>query len=575
MRKLYTMLTAALVAAGLGATAAPAHPTLATAKANSQKTERAQRLTRSAAQAKGLDVTPLKAKKSAARHIAAPEDVYFMTDQPEGDLKVYTKRGLSYVYNWLFGLMLQSADGSITEIVTADDGSVYMNNPIAGLPSQAWVKGKVEGDKYIFELPAQVAHEEYDYGDGEVEVYDDYCVKLEYQEDEDGGWYYPCEDQTFTFTLQADGSLLPESSELMLGDCMWLDDEDGNFSYSWQGTGDFVESLVPLTDKLLEVPATAQFENWYLLAGGGVREMPVAIDGNNVYLKNVYTEEDTAESAIVGTISEDGKTVTFKSGQYLGEWWEYMTVLYFDGVKVVQEYDPDYDEYYDTYEFLPELTFAYDAEKKTLKSENAWVISTSPTSISYYEDVVEPIIKWQNPDFTVTALPDPVIDYFYDAMPEYGYCAEVYFDFPRYDADNNVLPADKLFWNLILDNEVFEFFPDEYTDLTEPMTDVPYGFSSDYEFSAAGSQHGCYVYPEGFESLGVRTGYKDGDKVIYSNIAWVEGYAAIKGIEAGNAVSSKYYDLNGIEVSRPANGIFVRRSVMENGQVVTSKVIKR
>ena len=53
--------------------------------------------------------------------------------------------------------------------------------------------------------------------------------------------------------------------------------------------------------------------------------------------------------------------------------------------------------------------------------------------------------------------------------------------------------------------------------------------------------------------------------------------SAVKGIEAdkGEVVAVEYYNLNGVRLAEPAQGISIRRIVFANGSAETDKVIKK
>ena len=53
--------------------------------------------------------------------------------------------------------------------------------------------------------------------------------------------------------------------------------------------------------------------------------------------------------------------------------------------------------------------------------------------------------------------------------------------------------------------------------------------------------------------------------------------SAVKGIEAdkGEVVAVEYYDLNGVRLAEPAQGISIRRIVFANGAAETDKVFKK
>lgn len=503
--------------------------------------------------------------KKPRKAIGSPDDYRsYITERPQGTAQLYTKTGEGWVYNWLMGIVLQPCDGSVTEIITSDDGKVYMNNPFSLYSTPGWIEGTIENNSYVFNLPQMVNYE--DYGDGEI--YEDYCLKLQYGEDEEGPWYFLCEDQTVRFNIGTDGVLTPDMEGMMLGMCNWFDDDDGGY-WSWQATGDEINSLTPHNEKTLEVPSTAQFNDWYRSSGINVSSIPIAFDGDKVYIKGIYSgSADIKNSSIVGTYDNATSKITFESGQYLGIDWNNCTVLYF----VASETLPNGSN-----KIADKLVFDYDKDTQTLTTDGSYAICCTPDKLLYYQFVNKPAFFLQEGYPEVTSLVAPVYDEYYPEEPYYGYYAELYFYIPMLTPDGKAIDTSKLYWNVILDDEVFTFMPDEYYGLEEPMTDVPYGYDEIDGFYCSGNLAGCFIIPEGYDSLGFRTLYKDGDKTVYSDIVYVPGFeSGIKGISinGGKPVREEYFDLQGRPVSQPSTGFYIRRATYDNGKVITSKIVR-
>lgn len=86
------------------------------------------------------------------------------------------------------------------------------------------------------------------------------------------------------------------------------------------------------------------------------------------------------------------------------------------------------------------------------------------------------------------------------------------------------------------------------------------------------------IYPEGYENLGVRSVYVDGDNTVTSDIMWVPGFeSALRDVTIGSTEikAVRYYDLQGRVVENPSAGLYIRSVTFADGRVKNSKVVKR
>ena len=166
-------------------------------------------------------------------------------------------------------------------------------------------------------------------------------------------------------------------------------------------------------------------------------------------------------------------------------------------------------------------------------------------------------------------------------------CGVLQFWFDKNSVDGNLLDTKKLYYNVYFDGDLFTAYPDEYTNISEEITDIPYNFSDNsFDFVAAGDMHTLYFYMTGFTKLGIQTFYKDGDKVYKSNLVEYEiddegnftpVETAIKGMTAdnGNVTSVSFSDLSGRRVSNLASGVYLKTMKMADGTQKTVKVVKK
>ena len=532
----------------------------------------------------------VRANRPMAKEIAGPSaDDKLIDETPAGQLTQCVKTGSAYGYSWFTGLIFQNVYGALTNVVISEDKThVYIQNPIYFnyLSEENWIVGDLNGDEVTFTFPQLVDIDPvYDDDGNIVSEYRDYAVLMEFVEDDPetgDGWFYPTENQKYKFRLNADGSLTSlESEDVMIGWCAYFGEdevgEDEEPGWSWGGNGDFVTEIAPLTDKPVEAPADVEFAEWQLLSEISSRPVEIGSKDNKMYVKGFFP--NMPDAVAVGEV--DGNRVTFESGQYLGPYESGGTTAYFLGgnIETVEE---DGETYY-TFVRTDNMVFDYDKASNVLQSEQSFCISCDAEKILYYTIGEKPYICIPEAEFTVKQLLTPELVMFYDVDDEYDYDAEMYFGFPTIDADRHILPKDRLFYQVIMDNDVFTFYNDEYELPAgmEEMTDIPFGYNSEetIDFYAAGTEHGFIFHTRGFESLGVRTLYKPAEgETLYSPVLWAPGYegtfGAVEGITIDKTVSSvAFYDLKGIRLSRPAKGISIMRTVLDDGTVKVSKTV--
>lgn len=517
------------------------------------------------------------AKTQASRHkapgrrqvVAGPSaSDKFISETPAGTLTIVEKSGSAFAQIW--GMVFKTTiDGSVSKIVR-DGDKIYMYGVFSQYLVNGWMEGTVKDDVATFQLPQFVSHEEF-YG----VYYDDYALKLEYVQEEDGGWYYPAEDQTYKLKINADGSYTSLEEDYCLGMCYW---DEENECWEWEGCGDILETMVPFTKEVPALPATAKFDDWYMVNTDGTASvMSISIDGSKVYFKNPYqvaADDELYNSYIEGTLA-DG-SITVKSGQFLGLDWTTASTLYYTGESATEVYDEENDEYVTEYEYLDELTMKYDADKKIITCDGAMSIGYDPKcEAGSFVTYLRPTFKYQAPDTKIESVDNPVILTF--NAPE-GYDAEFWFTLSQINAQDQIIDASKLYYSIYLDGELFTFYSDEYPGLpgdAAEATEIPYGYNNVYEFYGYGARHCVVIYPEGMETLGVQLIYKDGEKELKSDIVTCDAAGIRSTVANGQLQSETYYDLQGRRVTNPAAGLYIRRAVYADGTIETTKLCKR
>ena len=496
------------------------------------------------------------APESYVRAVAkAPE---MITDQPSGklykDMYGYSE---GFISQW--GMIYEDKkDGVARDFVIGDDGAFYMKNPISFQPTDSWIKGeKGVGDTIVFKLPQQIYLLDNGY-DTPVKYY---ASRMNFQL-VDGENQYVIDDksQDMKFVWRND-SLIKADNEALLG----MTSEMG----AWNGLGDLVSetTLNPFTNAAPKDPSKAQkyiFTFHPSERNTTQRISQVVIEGDDFYANNI--DSKVPEAWIHGKI--DGTKVTFDGPQYLGLDKDASQFRFNFPANVAYN-----EETYTTdYLTLSNVTFDYDPATKNLSGCKYGFMSNYGYRLiaMEMEVMMQPTFEVWNG--TVAKPQNPVIVNYQPATTQGGW---IIFSLSRNNVDNSFMDQNNVFFNIYFDDELVTFYPDQYTGLTEEMTDVPVDFAdARYDFLSFGSQHRVVIYDSGFTRCGVQALYKDGDNTLYSDIVYSDGtVSGISNATAGAPVGMTYYDLSGRTVAHPQHGIFIQKSIATDGTMHTRKVV--
>ncbi len=500
----------------------------------------------------------------------SPTDKYIQ-DAPAGEKSMLVQYGLGYGFHSSLGQWRQPSNGTISNYVVGDNNKVYINNILSQDYSECYVEGVKDGNRISFTFPQIVRH----YLDDNDEEANNYAlVMVEKPIDEYGNtWYFPAADQTFTFTLQDDGSLVPENPELMIGQCQWEEaDEEYPAQWVWQAIGDVFEKLAPCDEKLVEAPEDAKFELWNLMYGAQARAISAAIVGDKIYLKGTCSTPSVENSLVVGTI--DGDKAVFNTNQYMGIAEDRNTLCYFvTGALEPNPINPEYKSFV----AKDNLTFDYDAEKKVLSGiDKAFLFSTNKETVLFFQVVNNPVIAV--PDYSApqgAPMPPMNVRFWVDDVPVAD-AFEIDFDFPGYDVNHCLLDPRNLSYQIIVDGEPLVFSKTYYPSLSSPITNIPYEMSEN-EIFANGYEHALILYKRipVSKSIGIRTVFTRGVNSYYSEIVdLTQDYMnGVDIIETEDVKTCVIFDLSGRIVENPAPGIYVKKYTMTDGRTVVRKEV--
>lgn len=577
MRKIYFSIIAALVA-----TTASAQSLMQ--NLNNQRSLRPTQAKEIPAFAKGKKIGKLAtAEMRAATSRKAPRKVaddttQIVKEQPEGTLlKNWYASTLGYGSFWGY-LYNSSSDGDTKDIVVADNGDVWIKDPVTAFPTDSWVKGtKTVGDTIEVKLPQRIYSEGGESGDEDDIVFNYSAWALKYTEVEEEGEYYvdfvPTEDGIVKYVLRND-SLIKLDNDIIVG--IGTSEAIPEYDYpaaSWAGYAEYAMEAVKFDVPTSAPSASAKVEDYLMTfaltdSTTDARPVKVAIDGTDIYLGSL--SDNQPDNWAKGKL--EGGKATFEPC-YLGVDTVTYAHTFFYPVASESVWDDIYEEYYDSVYTLEEIVFDYDADAKTLKTEGDFIINKGQNYVNAQAEYDKASLAYFKE--TPGKPQAPIILDFFDYDEDYGY-GGIQFDLPKYSVDGNYLFPSKLVYNLYFDNEKYTFYPDEYPyDVTEEAQDVPYLYGG-YDISySSGDTHTVYFYTQGASYVGVQQSYIDGDTRYDSDITTIDVQAA--GIRAAitdaATKSVTYTDLAGRRVSKPAHGLFVKTVVKADGKVQTSKVI--
>ncbi len=491
-------------------------------------------------------------------------DETLITQQPEGTLVSVARESGSYYKN--YGTQLATTIyGQATSLVEAQDGSVYILNPITAMSTNSWVKAeKAQGDTVVVKCPALIYQQTNPFT-GVVTKFYMTQVNSVPASSGSGMEFSVADEQDVKYTYK-DGVLTycnPADYSISIGMVQATDE-----GIEWYGYGDGYSIMTPVTATANAVPEGVEMELYTIkYSPNNSAYVNGAISGNKVYINNLPNLKSTA--TVVGTI--DGDKVTFEEGQYLGILNGYHAFL--RGFKVNYDEDGDVAGFELTGE---NVTFDYDAQETSFSTTGNFLINAGMGAISYISYYQQPAFKRfvevagtpQDPDFDINIGAYTPFD------EDFGF-GMIRFHLPTLDTDGNQMLTDKVYYNMFIDDELYEFTTDVYMGLSENLVDVPFAFTDDYwDIYSDGKGYNAislYMQPEP-KKIGIQAIYRGGGEEHKSNIVtYVVDNSAIADVEAKAVASVTYYDLSGRQVAAPSNGIYIQSTTYTDG---TRKAVK-
>lgn len=497
-----------------------------------------------------------------------------ITEKPKGEVVNLYRTSEGY-YAFFGNAKPYKAHGEWSRMVFAEDGAVWLENPISSLYSKTWIKGyKAQGDTIAFDLPQVIYEETFDGVTSKGKLY-----KMIAEETDKYGTYVKDEDSQTLKYLWKDGKLTL-CKDMACGMC--------TPTGGWSGFGENYFEGINIENNTTKPSENAKVYDGlmlYLDLNDQAQQWPVkyAIDGDDVYLGNLST--NLKGYWIKGTMKNN--EVTFPSTSLVGI--DTTTVCYAYASRVdystaLTAYGDPYDS---TFVVNEPLVFTYDPAANTLNSKQKMGIHQSdgvrePLKSTDIFDVYRvPLISpWvEKPNKPLPPKFSAVMPWITDMTPNYS---GVEFLLSYYSVDGNYLDPSKLYYSFYIDGEMVTFTPEEYLNVTKEMDLVPYTFDDDYQFyKVSDNTRRLYYYHQPKEKIGLEALYVDevdGKPVTYSS-GISEYYFDPTGInnttlEEGNVESITFTDLSGRQILRPGKGVYIRTITMKDGTKQSKKVVR-
>ena len=486
-------------------------------------------------------------------------------DLPAG--KMLERYGIAgyYYINPLTGLSLDSYFGKVKKVFEADNGDVYIYEPVYYLSSGSWIKAqRGSGDTLVVKLPQVVDSVHYAAGelgfnspDSTVYYYVDH---LAIQKVDTLLTYAPVADHEMKFTYK-DGDLCQVTNADGSCDLLGVVDATG----SWAGCGDLYIERKPQTDTVITLPKDAEPIDFKMTSSkdddySDETTITLYKKGNDVYYE---PQSDYGTGWVKGTIN--GNRLTFGM-QYLGMDRQRQNYLYFIPATVKESIDEDWGLVNYDYSLKSDRLLAFDIadDGNTLTTDSGYVINNGKEKYDCeYESPRASKIKWEKIIESPVTPNDPEIIY----APKWD-DAKGLGKFSIYSSVDGVageeINPNKLFYDVYINDEKapYTFKHEMYPkDFDEDVTDIPFTHSSP-NFFASGNTREITFYVKNWVKIGVQMVYRGAGEEHRSNIVWAENPEATGIGQAAHAdinQPTECYGLTGQRAHALQKGIYIKR----------------
>lgn len=475
----------------------------------------------------------------------------------EGEERSYYRKTTAYFV--AAGSVQQARmEGSACNVVLGDENKVYVYNPITQYDTYSYIVGQRDGDTITFHTPQIV---DVQYNEDYTESTNIYATKFRKKKLSATSYTFVADsiNTDLKYVIKGDSISLVGGDSIMLA----LANAEG----TWGGYGNAGDVLRKFTDTTVEVPADAEELTYAMKCSDGTgKGVSVVFKDNDIYIKGIASAHP--DSWVKGNIV--GSTITIPSMQYLGLNETYGYYFYLAGAKRKEVYDPSDDVTYIEYELVPNITMTLEEKSRTFKTDLSLLYNAGNGILSYDAAYDSPEFSPFNDVATTPAT--PIISTYMEYNEDAGYGGLI-FTLPTEDVNGNWINPEKMKYIIYGDDKAYEFTTDLYTGIEENMTEIPYSFTDDLDFTLQDGEHIVYLYEGGFSKMGVQSVYYGGGERTVSPIV----YQTSDGIKVKTSVpvTTEFYDLQGRRLTNPTLGLTIMKAIYADGSVKTIKYIAK
>lgn len=516
----------------------------------------------------------------APNAIFAEDKVYTESDcvreKPEGESRTFIRYGESIIGSF-GGTYVDDMAGMNLDVVFAPDGrTIWFHNLLAASPDcNSWVKGELDGNRVI--IPS-----------GQVMTFMDYgtyynapllsSLDVNEEADENSFDRYVSNDKDIELTYTdgifsfAEGTvigLMRNSSDQVVIEL----DMNGK----WLGYADTGFVFKPMEDTAVTFPA-GQSESWSVMyPSGGDKFLTghlaqVAISGDEIHIKGLFGEFFPA-GVVKGTVN--GDRITIPQGQYIGMIdlnWGQEYHLYAMGAVYEQHFSDKIINLIDD-----DIELTYDADTKSIRFNNTILLNSGTEEIKYGIKLDNPILNAYKETAAIPTPPQLAVNNVYMEYIDENNPGYISVYVPCTDTEGNFIDPSLLSFEMYLDGEPLIFSPEHYVYLEDSLVEIPYGFSDEFHINLfSGGIWTVAFFKENTEEFGIRSIYRGGDSVTYSDMTLFHPEDLSVEIEKADNIeieSIKYFDMTGMPADLNAGGMIIRQTVYSDGSVKTDKIL--
>lgn len=490
------------------------------------------------------------------------------------------------------------------QVVEADNGTVYIQNPIPSFPADTWVKAeRAGGDTLVV-----AAQEIYDYQNEKYQI-----CRMKYTGDEAHAMpNYEMDKENPAVTYLWKDGVLRSTSDFddlytqAIGVCKVKTGQWFEYAATHVEIAPQTDTPTPLPEGVEAEPFIVRYVDHQRFLVPEEFEMTteydtvyVAFSGNDIYVQPC--PELNVKGWVKGSI--EGDKVTFPSRQYLGFDEERGIHYYFLTGNEHRYTDEPFAEYYNhffrDFDVTDQLVASIDADTRTISSDQVFAVFSGDRSCSdLYGDLYGYPFSEAHPyscafyGFTFfkyeerpasLRCPDFITYTDYMDNPYYENIRLSFYIYPE-TVEGNYLDKNRMYYEVFVDDpeDPYEFDASSYLLINNDFSYIPFQLDDAYDIRCFGVQHVLYVYFTGFDRIGVRSFFeaKDGQEY-YSPICWYDvetgqSYNSVPSLTpATGTTSTEFFDLAGRRIGASAKGLVLRSERTPDGQHRFVKTIRK